>query len=564
MREIFPFLKAFNHYKSSDFKGDLVAGLTVGIMLIPQGMAYAMIAGLPPVYGLYAGIFPPLMYSIFGSSRQLAVGPAAMDSLLVAIAIGSISAVGSHNYIAVALLLALMVGVLQVSMGVLRLGFLVNFVSIPVINGFVYAVALTISINQLGPIFGIELSKTKFLFSTLLELIENLNLVKHLTLVLGLSSIMILIMTRRFWPKIPGSLLVLILGVLISYYLGLEGKDVRIVGTIPAGLPNFGIPLLDLSIIQDLLPIAFTLAMVGFIEAFSVGTTLQRRHAKEYEISPNRELVGLGIGNIVGSMFSALPTTGGLSRSVVNDRAGARSVVASLISVFLVVLTLVFLTPLFYHLPKVILAAIIIVAVLGIIDIKKVIVLWKSDKSDFLMLISTFIGTLIFGIEKGVIIGVVLSLIMLVFKTSEPHMALLGRIQGTNHFRNLSRYENANDFPDVAILRFDARLYFANINSLKEKIGIIVKDKPELKTLILDAQSISDIDSTGLSGLLDIIDSLKDLGISFKMVSIIGPVRDKLVQTGAIEMIGIDNLYPSISDAVDNVHDKAIKFQSNY
>jgi len=562
MRKIFTFLSAFDQYSALDFKSDLIAGLTVGVMLIPQGMAYAMIAGLPPVHGLYAAIFPPLVYAIFGSSRQLSVGPAAMDSMIVAAGVSTIAVAGSHNYVAMAVLLALLVGVIQITMGILRLGYITNFVSIPVINGFIYAVALTIAFGQLNSLFGLPVLISEDLYELIIHFIHQSNEYDWKTLALGLGAIVLLILFKKIHTKIPGGLIVLAFGIIISVAFPVEHAGVKMVGEVPDGLPGFSLPLFDTDAIRALFPIALTLAMVGFLEAFSVGKTIQRNHKREYEILPNREFVALGAGNIFGSFFGAFPTTGGLSRSAVCEEAGARSVLATMVSVLLIILTLIFLTPLFAHLPKAILSAIIFVLVLSLINWKKVQYLWNTDRMDFYLMASTFLVTLIFGIEKGVIIGVILSLLVLVYKTSHPHMAMLGKVKGTDHYRSLARYPTAYDHPDMAILRFDSRLFFANIGSLKQKIEKILLEKPGLKWLILDAQSISDIDSTGLEGLNDIYDLLCDAGVSFTMVSIIGPVRDKLKISGFVEKIGVDHFFPSISAAVEG-KSSTLLFQTN-
>lgn len=561
MRKIFPFLSAFDSYNKTDFKSDIVAGLTVGIMLIPQGMAYAMIAGLPPVYGLYAGIFPPLMYAIFGSSRQLAVGPAAMDSMLVATAIVALGVIDSGDYISTAILLATMVGLIQLLLGTLRLGFIVSFISIPVINGFIYAVALTIAVSQVGQLLGLSVTANGDIFDNLYSYSIKLSEIHFPTMTFGLGALLTIWFLKRKLPKMPFGLVVIILSVGATYFW-LHDLGVSILGDVPNGLPDFKVPTFDWQSIRSLLPFAVTLSLVGFLEAFSVGKTIQRNHRKEYEIKPNRELIGLGVGNFIGSFFGAFPTTGGLSRSAVSDEAGTKSIVSTTVSAALIVVTLLFLTPLFYYLPKAALSAIIIVAVLGLINIEKIKSLWATDRHDFYLLIATFFGTLVFGIEVGILLGVILSILVLVYKTSEPHMAWLGRVEGSDHFRNLLRYDKAENNPDVAILRFDARLYFANVRALKEKVEEALLLKPSLKLFVLDAQSISDIDSTGLQGLNDLFEMLEDANVTFVMTSVIGPVRDKLKKSGFVDLVGLDHFFPSISTALEGKCD-LINFQTN-
>lgn len=361
MKKFLPILDWLPNYKKEYFSGDLSAGLTVGVMLVPQGMAYAMIAGLPPVYGLYAAIIPQLVYAIFGTSRQLAVGAVAMDSLLVAAGITVMAEAGTENYIALAILLAFMMGTIQLAMGLFRMGFLVNFLSKPVINGFTSAAALIIGFNQLKHLIGVDLARNNNIFIIIYQAIEKFGSINWLSVLIGIIAIIILKNVKKIHKAIPGALVAVVLGVLIVKYLSLYTMGVKIVGEVPKGLPSFSFPILDTPYFNDLIPIAFTLALIAFMEAVSVAKAIQVNHTDEYKLDPNQELIGLGMGNIVGSFFSSFPTTGGFSRSAVNEQLGARTNLTSIISASLVALTLLFLTPLFYYLPNAILAAIIMV-----------------------------------------------------------------------------------------------------------------------------------------------------------------------------------------------------------
>ena len=427
IKEFIPILEWLPKYGTAELKGDLAAGLTVGVMLIPQGMAYAMLAGLPPIYGLYASILPLILYAIFGTSRQLAVGPVAMVSLLIAAGVGAIAETGSETFIQLAILLALMVGLIQLLMGLFRLGFLVNFLSHPVVSGFTSAAALIIGFSQLKHLLGINIPRSNHVHEIIQNALENISATNLYTLGIGLTAIVIILAIKKLKIRIPGPLVAVVFGVLAVWLSGVDAQGVKIVGSVPDGLPSFAFPTIDLSQIQTLLPIAFTIAFISFMESIAVAKAIQSKHG-DYKVVPNQELIALGAANIGGSLLQAFPTTGGFSRTAVNDQAGAKTGMAAIISAGLIVLTLLFLTPLFYFLPKAILASVIMVAVFGLIDYKEAIQLWKNYRPDFWMLAVTFVGTLLLGIEEGVLIGVVLSLAMIIFQTTKPHIATLGKI----------------------------------------------------------------------------------------------------------------------------------------
>lgn len=564
IEKIFPILNALKSYDKLKFRHDLTAGLVVGVMLIPQGMAYAMIAGLPPVYGLYAAIFPSLLYTLFGSSRHVSVGPVAMDSLILFAGVSAIAAVGSESYMAIVIALTAFVGLIQLSMGVFRLGFLANFLSKPVILGFTFAAAVIIAIKQVKYLLKVEPVSAQYFFDELIFHLINIGKVHQPTLLLSAIALIALWISKKMAGKFPMSLVLVILGTVLSYFIGFDRFGIDLVGVLPEGLPSFSIPQWDSFPMKRLLPLAFTLALMGFVEIYSIGQRLQSRHKGEYEIDANKELIGIGLGNLVGSFFKSFPTTAGFSRSAVNEAAGAQTGVASLISILVIILSLLFLMPAFRYLPEALLGAIIFVAVLGLIDMKQARSIWKNDKYDFAMLLASFAGTLILGIEWGIGVGILLSLVVLIYKTSNPHMAVLGRVEGTSYFRNLDRFNTAINDPTVSIIRFDARLYFANVGSLRSKIEHQIRIKPDLKKFVLDAQSISDIDSSGLEGLEDIINLLKDRNIKFHMVNIIGPVRDKLFISGLVNEIGLDQIHNSIEEALTDRSDKTtLTYQTN-
>ena len=510
------------------FRGDLAAGLTVGVMLIPQAMAYALIAGMPPVYGLYAALVPLLLYGVLGTSRQLGVGPVAVVSLLVVAGVADLAEPGSTEYVQLAILLAFMVGVIQLLMGLLRMGFLVNFLSHPVITGFTAATALIIAFSQLHHLLGVSIESSKHIHTVLLQLFENRGEIHSGTALLGFGAVALIYAIRKWQPRIPGALVVVVIGIVLVAVTGWDQRGIRIIGEVPSGLPAFALPMFDIDAVYKLLPMAFAISLVGFMESIAVAKSIHARH-RDYKLDANQELVALGSANLGGSLFQAFPVTGGFSRSAVNDQAGAKSGMASIISALMIGLTLLFLTPLFYYLPNAVLGAIIITAVIGLIDTKEIRFLWNTQKEDFAMMAITFLVTLLLGIEEGILTGVVASLGVVIFHSSKPHVAPLGQLPGTRVYRNLNRFEEAGDRKDVLVIRYDAPLFYANAEHFKETAESFVAQKgPELKLVVLDASGMNSIDTTGIHALASLENELRNKGIQLRMSAVHGPVRDLL------------------------------------
>jgi|TARA_B110000483_G_scaffold149749_1_gene178391 SulP family sulfate permease len=550
IKKIIPILEWLPNYNTSLFKGDLFAGITVGIVLIPQGIAYALIAGLPPIYGLYCALVPQVMYAIFGSSRQVAIGPVAMDSLIVATGVSTLALVGSENYISIAILLALMVGTIQLIMGIFNLGFIVNFLSKPVITGFTSAVALIIGFNQFRNLLGLDFVQSDQIQIILQGIWLELGNFNYHTATIGLISMIIIIISRRINKKIPNALMVVILGVLLMKYFGNIFINVSIVKDIPSGLPKFGIPEFDFDLIRNLLPIALTLVMVGYLETISIGKSLEAKQ-DEYRIRPNQELIALGISNMVGSLFKAYPSASSFSRSAINYESGAKTGMAALISVVMVLITLLFLMPLFYYLPKTVLSAIIIVAVFGLVNFKEAGFLWKANQLDFCLMLSTFIATLFLGIEFGIITGVGLSLIVLIFRTSRPYVVELGKVPNSNFYKNKERFEEVVLDEDVLVFRFDAQLFYANASYFRDRLEQMMDNKGSaLKLIVLDAESINRVDSTGVEMLKERILFCQKKGIIFYLAGVKGPVRDDLFKSGILEIISLDHFFMRANQAV--------------
>lgn len=558
LQRIFPILTWLRTYTNKDLKGDLVAGITTAVMLIPQGMAYAMLAGLPPIHGLYASILPLIVYAIFGTSRQLAVGPAAMDSLLVATGVGAIAQVGSDAFIAYAILLAFMVGAIQLLMGLVRLGFLVNFLSQPIILGFTSAAALIIASSQLKHLLGIHIPRSASLHVILKYVFMHLHDIQPITLILGTSTIITLVVLKRFWPRAPRAIIVVLLGTLAVYFGELHTLGVDIVHEIPAGLPAFGLPAFDQGAMRTLAPIAWTIALVGFMESIAVSKALATQHG--YEINANQELIALGLSNIGGSLTQGYPITGGLSRSAVNASAGAKTALASMFTAGVVITALLFLTPLLYYLPKAVLAAIIMVAVFGLIDLSALARLWRVKKSDLTLLVITWVATLTFGIQQGLSAGIGISLFWFVVRTTRPHFAVLGRIPDTNAYRNLKNHPNAEQIEGTLLVRMDAQFYFGNISFLREQLTeLTTKAGQGLHTIVIDASAMNQLDSSAAHALHEIATQLEAQGLSLLLANIKRPVLDVLERDAYFEHHARDTLFLTVHDAVlslDSEHSK--------
>lgn len=553
MKTFIPILDWLSKYSISDAKGDLSAGLTVGVMLIPQGMAYAMIAGLPPIYGLYASTIPIIIYSIFGTSRQLAVGPVAMVSLLTAASVGILADGGTELYIQLAITLAFMVGVIQFALGVAKLGFLVNFLSHPVISGFTSAAALIIGLSQLKHLLGVDIPRSHHVHEIILNAIKQADSIHWITLGIGIGGIILIKGVKKINKAIPGPLLAVLFGILAVYFAGLHEQGVKIVGEVPSGLPSFSLPSFDMGMLQSLLPAALAISLVSFMESIAVAKAIQAKH-KDYKVVPNQELIALGSANIGGAFFQSFPVTGGFSRTAVNDQAGARTGMAGIFAAILIILTLLFFTEYFFYLPQAILASVIMVAVFGLIDIAEAKHLWQANKTDFAMLLITFLATLTLGIELGIGTGVLLSLAAIIYKTSKPHVAVLGNVPNTSVYRNIDRYTDVIEREDTLIIRFDAQLYFANSNYFKETIERLVEEKgSNLKHIIISAESINSLDSSALHAIEDVIEEQNDAGRQIYFAGVKGPVRDAMKLGHLEKKITSDNFFLDVKHAVDYI-----------
>ena len=538
-----PILQWLPGYGRATLGSDLLAAVIVTIMLIPQSLAYAMLAGLPPEVGLYASIAPLVVYAVFGTSRTLSVGPVAVVSLMTAAAVGQVAPQGTPEYLGAALVLALMSGLMLTLMGVARLGFLANFLSHPVISGFITATGLIIAAGQLKHVLGIEAGGHNLL-ELLLGLAGSLGRVNAPTLVIGLAVLAFLYAARR-WLKlalvrlgVPGRpaemltkaapILAVAVTTLATWGLGLDERGVAVVGAVPAGLPPLTLPSVDSDLWGQLFVAALLISIVGFVESVSVGQTLAAK--RRQRIDPDQELVGLGTSNIAASFTGGMPVTGGFARSVVNFDAGAETPAAGAFTALGIAVAALLLTPLIAYLPIATLAATIIVAVLSLVDLPAIRRTWAYSRSDFAAMLATIIVTLVVGVESGIMAGVGLSLALHLYRTSRPHSAVVGLVPGSEHFRNVERHAVETD-PHLVILRVDESLYFANARYLEDTVMALAARQPGLAHIVLACQAVNVIDASALESLEAINARLKDSGVALHLAEVKGPVMDRLQHT---------------------------------
>ena len=549
-------------YRRDTFASDMLAGLIVTIMLIPQSLAYALLAGLPAEMGLYASILPLIAYALLGSSRTLSVGPVAVVSLMTAMAVGKIAETGTVEYATAAIALAALSGVMLLVLGFLRFGFLANFLSHPVVSGFITASAVVIGLGQVRHLLGIEAGGDNLitLGSSLLRNVGDTNLV---TLITGLLAIFFLLWSRKSLKGVliklglpeqganilskAGPVFVIFATVSASYLLDFTSAGVALVGTVPSGLPSLSMPPLDIALWSELAVSALLISIIGFVESVSVGKTLAAK--RRQRIDPNRELVALGGANVASSFSGGFPVTGGFSRSVVNFDAGAQTPAASILAAIGIALAALFLTPLLFYLPKAALAATIIVAVASLVDLDLVRRAWRYSLSDFAAVVTTISATLLLGVELGVLAGIVVSVLLHLYKTTRPHMAIVGAVAGTEHYRNVERH-NVITHPNLVSLRIDESLYFANASYLEDYIYELVAGNSDLEHVILQCTAVNEIDMSALEALEAIDHRLREQGVSLNLSEVKGPVMDALQKV---------NFLSNLSGQVFLSHHQAVK-----
>jgi SulP family sulfate permease len=545
---VLPAASWLRRYDGELFRDDLRAGLVVAVMLVPQGMAYAALAGLPPIAGLYASVVPLVAYAILGTSGQLAVGPVAVISLLTASALAPLANGDTATYLSLAGVLALMVGVIQIALGVLRMGALTNLLSHPVLTGFTAAAALIIGLSQLRPLLGLDLPRPDSFLGGVADVASRLGESHGLTLLVGAAGIGVLVAGRRLLPRFPTALVVVAAAIAIVGGLGLADRSVAVIGDVPRGLPGLLVPDISWDSVRSLAPMAFTIALIGYTEGISIAKAMAAKTRQE--VSPNQEFIAVGAANVAAGLFQAFPVAGGFSRTAVNHQAGAQTGMATLITAATVALSVLLLTPLFFNLPKAILAAIILVALTSLIDIKAAKTIFRVRLTDGVAMTATFLATLLLGIEIGIVIGVLVSLGLFVYGSATPHIAELGRVSGTTTFRNVATYTTITD-PKLVIVRLDGPLYFANANFLRDRLLGLVATRPDLRTVIVDASAVSELDGSADHSLRDVIDQLDDLGIEFHLTTIRGPVRAVMARSGLLDRVGRKRIHADVEAALD-------------
>ena len=528
LSRLFPAKKWLSRYQFSSFKSDLIAALIVLAMLVPQGMAYAMLAGLPPIMGIYASILPMIIYAFTGSSSTLSIGPVAIISMMVFSTLNPLFPVGSTAYIEAACLLAVLVGIISLILGLFRFGFLIQLISQPVIHSFIIASALLIALGQFKFLFDIPLQANN-IPEFILSLSQYLYQSNLMNLALACIAIGILILLPKlvkseFFNKIIPLLLVFTSIAVISFS-GLQLQDIKTVGIVPTGLPSLQLPSWNLDLIQKLLPSALMIAMISFVESLAIAqaTALQKRD----DLNNNQELIALGLANIAAGINAGFPVSGSSSRTVVNADAGAKTPIAGVLSSLFMIIIILYLTGFFQNLPLAVLAATILVSICKLIRLQPFIDTWKYSKADGFAMWATFLGVTCIDISTGLLIGIVLTFVLLLWRISRPHIAVIGLIQGTQHFRNISRYDVITS-PTIVAFRVDENLSFLNAHILKGKIITEISHNTHLQHVIINCSSISNIDLSALEMLHDLNQALAQLNIQLHLSEVKSPVMDRL------------------------------------
>lgn len=562
--ETFPLIKWLSNYQRETFISDLMAGIIVAIMLVPQSMAYAMLAGLPPEFGLYASILPLLIYSLLGSSRTLAVGPVAISSLMVSTAVSQVAVQGTASYINAAINLSLLVGVILLFLRSLRLGAIVNFISHSVLSGFTSAAAIVIAVSQLKHLLGLDLPRQNSVDESLHDIFATVTDSNLITLMLSMLGLLMLWyckvglckqLEKLHFPDYisqpickAGPMFVVLLGSLVVWTFSLDSNaNVQTVGMIPQGLPSISGIQLDMELWKQLFTPALLIALIGFIESVSVGTALASK--RQERIDPNKELVALGMANLGAAFSGTYPVAGGFGRSMVNFSAGAQTTVASIICAILVGITAAYFTPLFYFLPEAMLGVIIIMAVLPLIDILAFKQSWKFNKADAMTLLVTFVLVLFLGVELGILFGIALSITLLLYRSSQPHIAIVGRIGKTEHFRNIERHSVVTDHSTIAI-RIDESLYFANTRFVEEFVLEKCTQCRGVKHVVLIFTAVNFVDASALETLEQLVTNLRQEGITLHLSEVKGPVMDQLSNTPFLEHLGSGKVFFTTDQAM--------------
>ena len=555
-RRYLTILQWLPRYDRRQFAGDAVGGVTVAVMLVPQAMAYAVLAGVPAVHGLYASLVPLLVYPLAATSRHVALGVTAIDMVIVAAGLSGLESPGTSDYVALVLVLALMVGVLQVLFGLLRLGFVVNLLSTPVITGFTTGAVLFIAATQIGNLAGVPFRTNGRPLITLFgDLVDVLAAADPLALAVGASAIVILVLFRRLSRRAPGALVVVVVSTAAAWLFDFRSSGLATVGAVPRGLPAFSIPAVEAGQLGELLPTALTLAFIQFVTIISVARYYSGRHG--YPIRANRELISLGAANLGSAMFRGLPVSVSLSRTAVGEAAGVRTPMANVVAAGIVLATLLFLTPAFEHLPISSLAAIIIVSALTLVDFTTWRSLVRIKFVDAILAAVTLAATLTLGLHEGLLVGVAASVVAILYRISRPNVAVLGKLPGTRSFRSLRRFPEAERDDDILVIRIDASFSFANADFLRDLLldgqGAV---RESTRAVVVDMSSVNDLDTTALGVLGFVADTLRERNITLLFAGTKSPVEDTFRRAALFDRIGADRFFLSPHRAVAWFHEQ--------
>jgi len=542
---------------TSTFKFDLIAGITVSLVAIPQSLAYAQLAGVPAYYGLYAALIPTIIGAVFGSSRQLSTGPVAMTSLLTAASIAPLAEHGTEWFYSLVILLALLSGLFQILFGVLRVGVLLNFLSHPVLMGFINAAALIIGLSQLPTMLGIPAQQSNHFLLDIWQVVTHIDTMHELSLGFGVAAITMLLALKKFAPKLPGVLITVVLLTWVSYAIGFSDMGGRVVGAIPQGLPTISLPPLDWHASISLLPAAFVIALISFMEAMSSAKVIAIKTREPWD--ENKELVGQGMAKVAAAFCHSMPVSGSFSRSALNLASDAKTGLSSVISAVFVLLTLLFLTPLLFHLPKPVLAAIIMMAVIGLLNFPIIRKAWRANRDDGIASVITFVATLAFApnIQNGILVGIILSLSLLLYRMMRPHIALLGLHQdGT--LRDAQRHSLPRLHDRLGAMRFDGALRFVNVSYFENAILKLERDNPGIDHILIKGSGINEIDASGVEMLSNLITRFRSNGITLCFSGFKKQVQEVMDRTDLSQRIGLDNIFATDQEAFDKLHERGV------
>jgi SulP family sulfate permease len=558
-----PLTKLFAKYSKifsfapGTLKQDLLAGVTVSLVAIPQSLAYAQLAGVPAYYGLYAALIPTIIGALFGSSRQLSTGPVAMTSLLTAASVAPFAAAGSEMFFSYVILLALLSGLFQVLFGALRMGVLLNFLSHPVLMGFINAAAIIIGLSQIPTLLGISAKQSEHFLVDIWQVLSHIDTMHEVSVAFGVSAIVMLLLFKKFAPRIPSVLVTVVTLTFVSYLVGYADMGGKVVGLVPSGLPSLGLPLLDWHATTLLLPAAFIIALISFMEAMSSAKVIAIKTRQPWD--ENKELIGQGLAKIASSLCHSMPVSGSFSRSALNLATNAQTAFSSVVSAIFVLLTLLFFTTLLYNLPKPVLAAVIIMAVIGLINFKAIINAWKASKDDGITSIITFLTTLAFApnIQNGIITGIIFSLALLLYRMMQPRVAGLG-MHSDGTLRDAHRHNLPPLHAKLGAIRFDGALRFMNVSYFEDALLTLERKNPSLRYILVKCDGINYLDASGVEMLSSLISRFKSNGITLGFSGLKKQVHEVMDKTNLSATIGEDNIFASDQAAFDKLYEQGV------